>query len=61
MNNDTSDETQGYMPTDTYGLAELICDIAVDYDGYKTVEGLKSLIDEMAEYAHKIMSNEKKE
>ena len=32
---------------------ELICEIAIDYDGYSTVEGLESLIDEMAEYAQK--------
>jgi hypothetical protein len=32
---------------------ELITGIAVDYDGYRTVEGLKSLIDEMADYASK--------
>ena len=30
---------------------ELICDIAVDYDGFHTVESLKELIDEMAGYA----------
>lgn len=30
---------------------ELICNIAVDYDGFHTVESLKELIDEMAGYA----------
>lgn len=30
---------------------ELICDIAVDYDGFHTTEHLKELIDEMAGYA----------
>ena len=30
---------------------ELIADIADDYDNCKTVEQLKELIDEMAEYA----------
>lgn len=30
---------------------ELICDIAVDYDGFNTVESLKELVDEMAGYA----------
>lgn len=34
-----------------YDLLELICDIAVDYDGFHTVESLKELIDEMAGYA----------
>lgn len=32
---------------------ELICEIAIDYDGYSTAKNLKSLIDEMAEYASK--------
>ena len=32
---------------------ELICEIAIDYDGYYTSKDLKSLIDEMAEYAQK--------
>lgn len=32
---------------------ELICEIAIDYDGYSTAKNLKSLIDEMAEYAQK--------
>lgn len=32
---------------------ELICEIAIGYDGYSTIEGLESLIDEMAEYAKK--------
>lgn len=30
---------------------ELICDIAIDYDGCETVESLKELVDEMREYA----------
>lgn len=30
----------------------LILDVANGYDGYETVEGLKSLIDEITEYAH---------
>lgn len=34
-----------------YDLLEIICDIAVDYDGFNTVESLKELIDEMAGYA----------
>nr|DAJ24984.1 MAG TPA: hypothetical protein [Caudoviricetes sp.] len=34
-----------------YDLLELICDIAVDYDGFNTVESLKELVDEMAGYA----------
>lgn len=32
---------------------ELITGIAVDYDGERTVEGLKSLIDEIVDYASK--------
>ena len=34
---------------------ELICEIAIDYDGYSTVKGLESLIDEIAKYAQKAM------
>lgn len=30
---------------------ELIRDIAIDYDGYESVEDLKELIDELAKYA----------
>lgn len=46
---------------------ELICEIAIDYDGRSTVEGLEALINEMAEYAqearkclreHKIFTDE---
>ena len=33
---------------------EIICDIAVDYDGFNTVESLKELIDEMAGYAGEV-------
>lgn len=43
----------GYMPKSADEWLELIHDIAYDYDGYRTVEGLKSLIDEMSDYAHK--------
>ena len=32
---------------------ELIWDIAVDYDGYNTVESLKSLIDEIVDMSKK--------
>ena len=35
---------------------KLVCDIAFDYDGYKTVEGLKELIDEMVEYVTHLLS-----
>lgn len=35
-----------------YLKAQLIADIAEDYDGYRTVEGLMSLIDELKEMAH---------
>lgn len=38
-----------------YNYLELICDIAIDYDGFNTVESLKELIDEMASYAKKAM------
>lgn len=31
----------------------LICDLGYDYDGYETVEGLKSLIDELVDLARK--------
>ena len=30
---------------------ELIIDIGCDYDGYNTIEGLKSVIDELCHYA----------
>lgn len=37
-----------------YALAlEIICGICYDYDGYFSVEGLKSLIDDIHDYAHK--------
>ncbi len=32
---------------------QLIIDIGFDYDGYNTVEGLKSVIDELVVYAYK--------
>lgn len=31
----------------------MIVGVAIGYDGYNSVDGLKSLIDEMAEYASK--------
>lgn len=39
-----------------YDLLELICDIAVDHDGFNTIESLKELIDEMAGYASDAMN-----
>lgn len=42
-------------------LLTLISDIAVDYDGYNSVESLKELIDEMADYtklARKLLDDE---
>lgn len=42
-----------YKPNCADEWLELIHDIAVDYDGCCTAEGLKSLIDEMADYASK--------
>ena len=32
---------------------EMIVDIGFDYDGYSSVDGLKSLVDELVEYARK--------
>lgn len=40
-----------YMPETSDEWLELICDIAVGYDGCETVESLKELINEMREYA----------
>lgn len=40
-----------YMPTTADEWLELICDIAVGYDGCETVESLKELVNEMKEYA----------
>ena len=34
-----------------------IKDICVDYDGYRTIEGLKSLIDDIKDYAGKCQSD----
>jgi len=42
---------QGTYPNTKDQCLELISDIAVDYDGYETVEGLKSIIDELSELA----------
>lgn len=44
-------EVQGVYPKTKDECFELISDIAVDYDGYETVEGLKSIVDELAELA----------
>lgn len=41
----------GHALRRVYDLLELICDIAVDYDGFNTLESLKELVDEMAGYA----------
>lgn len=38
---------------DLRNVLQLIADIAYDYDGYNSVEGLKSLIDEIKEIAIK--------
>lgn len=40
-----------YIPETADEWLELICDIAIDYDGCETVESLKELVDEMREYA----------
>lgn len=37
-----------------------IVDICVDYDGYSSVEGLKSLIDDIRSYASKCIDKEVK-
>ena len=38
-----------------YNYLKNICDIAVDYDGFNTVESLKGLIDEMVSYVKEAM------
>lgn len=40
-------EDHSYIPTTAEEWLELASDIAIDYDGCETVEGLKDLIDEM--------------
>ena len=42
-----------YRPNCAEEYLELLCDIAVDYDGCNTVESLKKLVDELKGYAHK--------
>lgn len=39
---------------------ELLCDIAVDYDGFYTVSGLKDLVDELVGLAKKAIENDDK-
>lgn len=39
---------------------ELLCDIAVDYDGFYTVSGLKDLVDELVGFAKKAIENDDK-
>lgn len=41
--------------------AELIVDLAFDYDGFNTVEGLKGLIDELSNIAKLIIDSNDKE
>lgn len=43
---------------DLRNVLQLIADIAYDYDGYDSVEGLKSLIDEIRETALQGVPNE---
>lgn len=43
---------------DLRNVLQLIADIAYDYDGYDTIEGLKSLIDEIREMALQGVPNE---
>ena len=40
-----------FIPETVDEWLELICDIAVGYDGCETVESLKELVDEMKKYA----------
>lgn len=42
-----------YEPDCADEWLELIHDIAYDYDGCRTIEGFKSLIDEIVDYANK--------
>ena len=42
-----------YRPNCAEEYLELLCDIAVDYDGCNTVASLKKLVDELKGYAHK--------
>ena len=37
---------------------QLIVDLGFDYDGYNSVEGLKSLIDTLVDYAQKAITND---
>lgn len=39
---------------------QLIMDLGVDYDGYSSLDSLKSLIDELVDYAHKAINNDDK-
>ena len=39
---------------------QLIVDLGFDYDGYNSVESLKSLIDELVGYAQKAIDNDDK-
>lgn len=45
------DLTKEYNPATVDECLQLIGAIAVDYDGYNTVQSLKELIDEIAHYA----------
>lgn len=47
------DKNGFYIPDSVEGWLEVVVMIACDYDGYNTVDGLKSLIDEIVEYANK--------
>jgi hypothetical protein len=42
-----------YKPDCADEYLELIHDLAYDYDGCRTIESLKSLIDEIVDYANK--------
>ena len=47
------DDNASYL---AYEYLKLICDIAIDYDGFNTIESLKGLVDEMASYAKEAMN-----
>ena len=42
------------------GYCRLIVDLGVDYDGWDTAEGLKSLIDELVDLAKRAVKNDDK-
>lgn len=47
--------------SEPFKVLQIIQDLCIDYDGFNTVEGLKSLIDDIREIAEEIVCKEKKE